>query len=118
MTDHRYVPRDFLIQPELFGEPGVAVRWHPKPAAAPEIDWFLASAIQHSFAARMRAAVKQSDRYSSVRDFAKQEGFRYAGLTEVLRGSGVMRLDHIAAARRTLGIDLNVWGPVLIGGES
>lgn len=118
MTDHRYVPRDFLVQPELFGEPGVAVRWHPKPAGAPEIDRFLASAIQHSFAARIRAAVKESTRYSSVRDFAKQEGFRYASLSEILRGSGVMRLDHVAAARRTLGIDLNVWGPASTGEQA
>jgi hypothetical protein len=110
MSNPRYVPRDFLFKPELFGKPGVGVQWRPRPASIPEVDWFLASAIQQSFAARIQAAIKASQEYRSVPDFAEKAGIKYKTFNGMLNGSSVMALEDIAMARRLLGIDLNVWG--------
>jgi len=102
MTSHRYVPRSFTLDPLDFGRPGVELRWRTPPETVPEIDQYTASQVQHHWAVRIRAAVERAREYSSVKDFAAANGFDYAKLSRVLRGENVMRLDDIAAARRTL----------------
>jgi hypothetical protein len=106
----RYSPRDFIVQPELFGKPGVSVRWRPRPNTVPQIDWYLAAAIQHAFVARIRESIKSSDEYTTVPDFTSKVGIKYRTFNGMLNGSSVMSLEDVAMARRLLGIDLNVWG--------
>ena len=106
----RHSPRSFLLRPKLFGKTGVRVEWHPRPTAVPQIDWFLASALQHRFVIDIRAAIKTSDKYTTVPDFTTKVGVKYRTFNGMLNGSSVMSLEDIAMARRLLGIDLNVWG--------
>ena len=100
MTDSRYVPRSFAVNPTEFGQKS-SIEWVPDlDLSNKALDWLKASQVQHGFARQIRLAIGAS--YDSVQEFADVNELDYRRLSRVLRGEAIMRLDDLAAIERTL----------------
>lgn len=104
MTDSRYVPRSFAVTPTEFGQKS-NIEWAPdSDLSHKQIDWLKASQLQHSLVRQIRMAIGRS--YDSVQEFADVNEVDYRRLSRVLRGEAIMRLEDLAAAERTLSVEL------------
>lgn len=99
VSESKYVPRDYAVDPKMFGRGDNRVRWREDLTAPEDLDRLQASKAQHRSAMRMRGHIKV---FGSVQTFAAEHGLNYARLSRLLRGEIVMTLLDMATAERLL----------------
>lgn len=93
MSDPRFRPKDYAVDPHEFGrteEP----EWRTVPED--EAHRLRAAVIQHWFALSVRDAMKRES--GTLKALARRAGVSYDRMSRVLRGDAIMRLEDIAAA--------------------
>lgn len=110
MSDPRYRPRDFTLEPEGFGRVET-LRWKTTGTIALEnsLPWetkyvapalLAAAQFQHNYVLRIRAGLKHED--VTLKEYATIAGTSYDRLVKVLRGAVILRLEDIAMADEVL----------------
>jgi hypothetical protein len=100
VSDPKYVPRQYLRLPSMFGRPSPYLQW-AIPATVDEAVKLRAAQLQHEFSIRIREGL--AARGSSKQNYAIAAGMSYDRFIKVLRGEAVMRIDDIAQADLLLG---------------
>ena len=100
MSDPKYVPRQYLRLPSMFGRPSPYLQW-AITATVDEAVKLRAAQLQHEFSIRIREGL--AARGSSKQNYAIAAGMSYDRFIKVLRGEAVMRIDDIAQADLLLG---------------
>ncbi|GEC74190.1 hypothetical protein GCM10010213_03360 [Microbacterium maritypicum] len=110
MSDPRYVPRDFLIEPRDFGR-SPSPRWQRA-----EDDWTLekraqldASISQHQISYGVRERYMQKPRMTKITDLAVELEVEYYRLQKMLSGQIVMQMVDLARLRLLIGPRLDYW---------
>ena len=106
MSNPRFTPRRYTSEPENFGrtdwidwvddndQPG-------KSRSSYEKDRIAAAKLQHRFSVAIRK--KASDKFGSLKAYARECEVPYDRLSKVMRGEAIMRLEDVAQAQRILG---------------
>lgn len=110
MSDPRYVPRDFLIEPRDFGR-------RPFPEWRPVADdWSLeqraqldASRSQHQISYGVRELYMQKPRVTKITDLAVEVEIEYNRLQKMLGGRIIMQMVDLARLRLLVGPRLDYW---------
>ena len=110
MSDPRYVPRDFLVDPRDFGR-------RPTPQwRLPEEDWSFrkraqldASVSQHQISYGVRELYMQKPRSTKITDLAIEIEVNYSRLQKILSGLAVMQMEDLARLRLVVGTRLDYW---------
>ena len=118
MSDPRFRPRDFTLEPDAFGV-AVSLRWKTIPELLAEYPEFSAKSkviearlgaakLQHAYAYRIRAQMKAAGMkpatYGRASTLTQLDKAHPADqINKVLRGAIIMRLEHIAMADLILG---------------
>ena len=116
MSDPRYVPRSFLIEPRDFGR-------RPFPDWRPvDGDWTLekraqldASVSQHQISYGVRELYMQKPRMTKITDLAVELDVEYNRLQKMLGGLIIMQMVDLARLRLLVGTRLDYW---MMRGES
>ncbi len=98
MGKPKYVPREWAIDPELFGR-SAAIEWK-RPTNEIELRQQYAARIQNLYATRIRARLKL--RKMKLTAYAARTGKGYDRLSKVLRGEVLMRIEDVADAEYLL----------------
>jgi hypothetical protein len=112
MSTARFRPRDYAVEPDMFGKTA-RIAWVTPlsdPALTPgeqaknfkkSMARLGAAQIQHSYSRRIRARIKHS-RMNLV-SYARQIGAEYDRTSKVLRGEIVMTFEDIVLAHNLFG---------------
>jgi hypothetical protein len=106
VSNPRYRPRDYAFDDLDFGREA-GIRWrrvHDLDADEAE-DQLAAAKLQHTIALTIRERLAK--RHSSVAEHADRHHVRAVRWRALLNGDAVMRLEDIAFAQRTLGIEMS-----------
>ena len=104
MTNARFQPRAYAVNPKQFGvDPELVWRPTSARASADEQDQRGAAKLQHRLAIDIRKEAARQ--HESVRAYCEYHGLSYQRMTRMLRGEIVMRLEDAANARRNLGVE-------------
>lgn len=107
MSDPKYRPRQWSVEPEAFGK-AVQLRWKA-PTTDTERAIVLAAQLQHLWSVRIRGRAR--DTGMPIKVLATRMGSSYDRVLKLLRGEAVMRIEDVAAAHLALG---NIIGAVEI----
>ncbi len=110
MSDPRYVPRDFLVEPRDFGR-------RPSPQWRPiDDDWSFerraqldASISQHQISYGVRELYMQKPRVTKITDLAVELEVEYNRLQKMLGGLVIMQMIDLARLRLLVGTRLDYW---------
>lgn len=110
VSDPRYVPRDFLVEPRDFGRrPFPDWKWI-------EDDWSFArkaqldaSQSQHQICYGVRELYMQKPRMTKITDLAAELEIEYNRLQKMLGGLVVMQMVDLARLRLLVGPRLDYW---------
>jgi hypothetical protein len=102
MSDPRYRPRDWAVEPALFGV-GMDIKWGDDVNVQSDFAQRGASALQHDVAVSVRNRLRDRPRRMSLKRLAAETEISYDRLSRLLRGEVVMRLEDIAAMEAVLG---------------
>lgn len=105
MTNARFQPRNYAVTPSAFGTE-LELQWRALPARASsdQEDQLGAAQLQHRLSIAIRRAALR--RHGSVRAYCEFRNLSYQRTARMLRGEVVMRLEDVANAQRTLGVEL------------
>jgi hypothetical protein len=96
-------PRRYTTEPSAFGK-AATIGW-VEAHNEPEADRLLAA--QHQYAVRINARVRV--KFGSLEGYAEAAGLSYDGISKIVRGEALMRLEDLANAERVLGIIEDEW---------
>lgn len=104
MSDPKFVPRDYALNPEIFGRAS-RIEWKPlggggRPSAI-EMDRAGSAKIQNRFAYLIRTSARQ--KFGTISAYAAEGGVHHDRLNKMLRGEVLMRFEDLAQAERLLG---------------
>lgn len=110
VSDPRYVPRNFLIEPRNFGRSPFP-QWHRV-----EGDWAMekraqldASISQHQVTYGVREIYMQKPRTTKITDLAVQLDVEYYRLQKMFSGQIIMQMVDLARLRLLVGPRLDYW---------
>jgi hypothetical protein len=104
MSSPRFVPKSFAAVPKQFGSAS-SIAWKPARAMSPaQRDNLVAAQVQHAIALRIRRRIELSG--LTIETAARANDMEPDQLGRLLRGDAIMRLEHIAWAERSFGLDL------------
>src|SRR5690606_2394054 len=107
MSDPKYRPRHWSLEPEAFGK-AMRIRWKTPTTDAEQVI-VLAAQLQHVWSARIRGRARETG--MPIKLLATRMGSSYDRVLKLLRGDAVMRIEDVAAAH--LALD-NIIGAVEI----
>lgn len=115
MSDPRYVPRAFLVEPRDFGRRPYP-QWRDLGAEAPLVERarLEASISQHQVAAGVRELYLRPARKKII-DLSGELEVEYNRLQKMLGGLVIMQMEDLARLRLVVGSRLDVW---MLRGES
>lgn len=110
MSDPRYVPRSFLVEPRDFGR-------RPSPQwRLIEDDWTFqqraqldASISQHGISYGVRAIYMRPPHVTKITDLAEELEVEYNRLQKMLGGLVIMQMEDLARLRLLVGTRLDYW---------
>jgi hypothetical protein len=106
MTNPRYRPRDYCLEPELFGK-RFELTW--REAEERDNAQLAAAQLQHEYACFIRKWTR--DNGESLTTYATRAKTKYDRLVKVLRGEAIMRLDDIGMAHFIFNQDIRLGRP-------
>ena len=106
MTNPRYKPRDYCLEPELFGK-RFELTWCEVEER--ENARLAAAQLQNEYAVFIRHQVRTQKKTLEV--YAKAAGVSYDRLMKMLRGDVIMRLEDIGMAHYLLHLDIGLHRP-------
>lgn len=103
MTNPRYRPRDYCLEPELFGK-RFELTW--REVEERENARLAAAQLQNRYAVFIRHQVRAKSK--SLKIYAITAGVSYDRLMKMLRGDVIMRLEDLGMAHYLLKLDIGL----------
>lgn len=113
MTNPRYRPRDYCLEPELFGK-RFELTWREVEGrenarlAAAQLQNRYAVFIRHQVRTKSKPQDPKSLKPKSLEIYAIAADISYDRLMKMLRGDVIMRLEDLGMARYVLGLDIGL----------
>jgi len=113
MTNPRYRPRDYCLEPELFGK-RFELTWREVEGrenarlAAAQLQNRYAVLIRHQVRIRSKPRNPKSPQPNPLDIYAIAADISYDRLMKMLRGDVIMRLENLGMARYVLELDIGL----------